>query len=470
MSEKPLKFKEKFLFGISAIPDQLTYQLFQFLVFTYYFTVVKLPLVLIMTGYIIWGIWNSVNDPLVGALSEKTKHKKRWGKRRFYILISIIPLSFLMILLFYVPFDTSDKLVEFVYFLIVIISFEFVYSMFNVNMNAIFPDQFPTEKKRASIQIFRNLTFVLALILGSLIPALVISDLVPDNEAAIPRIKGEYLTTGIIVAIITLLAAIPFALWGVKEKEETIEDFNKRPSIFQSFKLTLSNKTFLKFTLANTMVWYCFTILPLVMPIYAEHVLNVSKGAMLVGLSLMLAFVVAALSFPIHRKIGLKIGIRNAMILNLSLFIVILIPYFLMFGEEHQILFMITTACVGFPIGGSMFYIDLLHSDVIDEDALKCGIRRGASFYGVMLFIQRSAVILVIITVALMFGNMGWEQEYNPVPEDPALVVLGLKSLMFIFPAIALTIAILLLKSYNLHGEKLQKVRQEIEKHPELRK
>ena len=110
------------------------------------------------------------------------------------------------------------------------------------------------------------------------------------------------------------------------------------------------------------------------MPIYAEPVLGVSKGAMLVGLSLMLAFVVAALSFPIHRKIGLKIGVRNAMILNLSLFIVILVPYFLMSGNEHQIFFVITTALVGFPIGGSMFYIDLLHSDVIDEDVpMICG-------------------------------------------------------------------------------------------------
>ena len=124
MSEEPLKFKEKFLFGISAIPDQLTYQIFQFLIFTYYFTVVKLPLVSILTGYIIWGIWNSVNDPIVGALSERTKQKKKWGKRRLYIIISVVPLSVLMILLFYVPFHTSDKSAEFIYFLIVIIVFD----------------------------------------------------------------------------------------------------------------------------------------------------------------------------------------------------------------------------------------------------------------------------------------------------------------------------------------------------------
>ena len=216
------------------------------------------------------------------------------------------------------------------------------------------------------------------------------------------------------------------------------------------------------------MVWYCVTILPLVMPIYVEHVINPSNGAMLVSLSLMLTFVVAAFSLPIHRKIGLKIGVRNGMILSLGLLIFILIPYFLISGEQYSIIFMITTACVGFPIGGTMYYIDLLHSDVIDEDALKFGVRRGGNFYGVMLFIQRSAVILVIITTSLMFGNIGWEQEYNPVPEDPELVMLGLRSLMFIFPAIALTIAILLLKSYNLHGEKLRQISKELAKLPEL--
>lgn len=462
MSEGPLKFKEKFLFGISAIPDQLTYQVFQFLVFTFYFTVVRLPLILVTTGYIIWGIWNSINDPLVGALSERTKYKKKWGKRRFYIIISIIPLSLLMMFLFFVPFSTSEKLAEFAYFMTIIILFELIYSMFNINMNAAFPDQFPTPKKRESVQIFRNITFVIALILGSLLPGLIISDFVPNSEAVIPKIKSEYLTMGIIVGVITLLAAIPFAASGIKEKEETNIEFEKRPSIFESFKFTLSNKNFLKFTLANTMVWYCTTILPLLMPIYVEHVINASNGALLTSLSLMSTFLVASISLPIHRKIGSKIGVRNGMILSLGLLIIILVPYFLIAGESFSIIFMITTACVGFPIGGTMYYIDLLHSDIIDEDALKFGVRRGGSFYGVMLFIQRSAVILVVITTSFMFGTIGWEQEYNPIPEDPGLVILGLKSLMVIFPAIALTIAILLLKSYDLHGEKLRKISKEL--------
>lgn len=466
MSKQSIGFKRKFLFGLSAIPDQLTYQIFQFLIFTFYFTVVRLPFEYLAIGYIIWGIWNAINDPMLGAISERTSYKKKLGKRKFYIIISVVPLSLMMILLFYTPFQTPNA--KFIYFLIVIILFELFYSMFNVNMNAIFPDQFPNQKERSATQIYRNIMFVIALILSSIIPGLVISDLVPKSDLAIPQIQNEYLITGIIIAIIIIITAIPFIIWGIKEKEETIKDYAKRPSLFDSFKKTLKNKTFLKFIIANSMIWYTFSIIPMVIPIYAEYVLNLPKGALLVSLSLMSAFIVAAISMPIHRFIGSKIGSRNGLVLSLALGIVILFPYFLITGEEFIILFFITTALVGIPLGGTLFYIDLMHSDIIDEDSLKYGVRRGASFYGVLLLFQRLSIILQILTIWLMFGTMGWDQEFIPIPDDPILVILGLKSLMFIFPAIALMIAIFALKLYSLHGEKLRNIREEIKNHPNL--
>ncbi len=47
--EKPSKSTGKrALFGLSAIPDQLTYQAFTILVFTFYFAVVGIPVLLVM--------------------------------------------------------------------------------------------------------------------------------------------------------------------------------------------------------------------------------------------------------------------------------------------------------------------------------------------------------------------------------------------------------------------------------------
>jgi len=467
MSEEKLTFKKKFLFGLSAFPDQLTYQIFQFLIFTFYFTVVKIPLDLMIITYVLWGIWNAVNDPMLGALSERTKHRGKWGKRKFYLLISIIPLCAMVVLMFYVPFNTSDKMLEFIYFLTTIVIFEFFYTMFDVNVNAIFPEMFPNEKKRASANLFIKGLTVVALILSSLIPMIFISDYVPA-DAAIPLAKSEYFMMAIVVAVFTILISIPFLLKGIEEKVEKAEDFEKRPSFFKSMKITLTNKTFVKFVVANTAVWYCFSILPMIIPIYAEFVIGGSLfaggGSLIVGIALMLAFVIAALVLPIHKKLGLKYRMRKAFMITLGIWICTLFPFLFITGEAFQIAFILLIALQGFPLSGALFYVDILHADVIDEDAVKFGVKRSASFYGINAFIHRISIILVILTIGLMFGNIGWDKQFDPLPSDPFLVILGLKAIMVIFPSIALVIGLLAMKSYGLHGERLERIREELKK------
>lgn len=469
MSEEPLTTKEKFLFGLSSFPDQFTYQIFQFLIFTFYFTVIRIPTPLMLTAYILWGIWNAINDPLLGALSERTKHREKWGKRKLYLMISIIPLCIMMILLFFVPFSTNDKIVEFIYFLITITVFEFFYTLFDVNVNALFPEMFPTEEKRAATNLFIKIILVVALILASLLPGIVIPDLVPGSDPEIPGIKLDYFIMSIVAALITIMISIPFLKWGVKEKVERSEDFEKRPSLIKSLKFTFKNKTFVKFVIANTMLWYCYTILPLILPIYAEHVLGLERTSFLISLALLSAFLIAALCMPIHRKIGFKIGMRNELILSMAVWIGTLFPYFLISGEQFQIAFVIITALQGFPLAGAFYLVDIIHADIIDEDALKFGVKRSASYYGINAFIHRISIILVIVTVIIMFGNMGWDKQYEPVTGNQGLIELGLKAIIWIFPAIALTIGILAMKSYGLHGERLKNMRKEIEQHPELK-
>ncbi|MHA1823506.1 MAG: MFS transporter [Promethearchaeota archaeon] len=468
MSEEKLTFKKKFLFGLSAFPDQLTYQIFQFLIFTFYFTVVKIPLLFMIITYVFWGIWNAINDPMLGALSERTKHRGKWGKRRFYLLISIIPLCIMVILMFYVPFNTSYKILEFAYFFSTIVIFEFFYTMFDVNVNAIFPEMFPNENQRAATNLFIKGLTVVALILSSLIPMIFISDYVPENDTQIPLIKSQYFMMAIVIAVFTLIISLPFLLKGIEEKVEKAEDFEKRPSFFQSLKITLTNKTFVKFVVANTAVWYCFSILPMIIPIYAEFVIGgslfVGGGSLIVGIALMLAFVIAALVLPIHKKLGFKYGMRKSFMITLGIWICTLFPFLFITGEAFQIAFILLIALQGFPLSGALFYVDILHADVIDEDAVKFGVKRSASFYGINAFIHRISIILVILTIGLMFGNIGWDKQFDPLPSDPFLVILGLKAIMVIFPSIALVIGLLAMKSYGLHGERLERMREELKK------
>ncbi|MHA1782687.1 MAG: MFS transporter, partial [Promethearchaeota archaeon] len=179
MSERNKTTKERILFALSAIPDQMTYQAFNLFVFTYYFAVVKIPPLQVMLVFILWGIWNAVNDPLIGALSERTKYKKKYGKRRFFLIISIIPLSIIMVLLFCVFFSTDAKIIEFIYFISIIMIFELFYTMWDCNLNALFPEIFPTEEERAKTNVFIKAFTVIAVILAS-VPSIILSPLAPE--------------------------------------------------------------------------------------------------------------------------------------------------------------------------------------------------------------------------------------------------------------------------------------------------
>ena len=466
MSEESVPLKEKILFGISAIPDQMTYQAFGLFVFTFYYTIVDLGN-LVWIGFILWAIWNMFNDPILGALSDRTKHRGKWGKRKFYLTISLIPLAITMILLLIVPFATEAKMVEFIYFIIIIILFEFFYTMFDVNVNAIFPEMFPTEKKRAQANILVKGFTVLAVILAAL-PTLLLTPLAPitGTPEELREIKINYMMAGIILAILTILFAIPFILKGIREKEEVQEIFAKRPKFFESLKSTLKNKTFLQFVIANTMIWYVFNTLITIFPLFFTHVVDVGEESFWVTLALVAPLLVSAFILPIHKKLGSKVGMRNGLMITLATWIFLLIP-FLFLGSGDTGLGVLFAAIQGFGLSGCFFYVDILIGDVIDEDALKFGVKRSASYYGINAFIHRTSTILTMLTIGVVFSTTDWAGGYTVNPG--VNVEIGLKLIVMLFPAIGCAIAILFLKFYGLHGSRLEQMRVELEKHPELK-
>ncbi|MFX1338768.1 MAG: MFS transporter, partial [Promethearchaeota archaeon] len=58
---------------------------FGFMVFFYYEAVVGLDVVLAAFAYVLYSIWNAINDPFFGYIMEKIHMpwEKKWGIKRF---------------------------------------------------------------------------------------------------------------------------------------------------------------------------------------------------------------------------------------------------------------------------------------------------------------------------------------------------------------------------------------------------
>jgi len=72
-------FGRNLAFGSGEIADQLAYQGFTFMIFTFYYAVVGLDVKWVTMVFIIWSVYNAFNDPILGSLSDRTKTKKLWG-------------------------------------------------------------------------------------------------------------------------------------------------------------------------------------------------------------------------------------------------------------------------------------------------------------------------------------------------------------------------------------------------------
>jgi len=439
-NEEKLEYSKKkgILFGIGQFSDAIASQMFTIYVFTFYYAVVGLDVNLITLGFILWSIWNAINDPLLGALSDRTKTK--WGRRTPYIIASIIPLCIIMILLWTPPTDSAIS--SFIYFLVVMALFDTFYTMYDLNYCALFPEMFQGLSDRAKASAVKQIFTVLGLLFAFLLPTFIIPDLTDSAYMT------EYMYAGIVMSVIILVGAIIMIKFGIKERTEFSEDYKTAPSIITSLKYSLKNKSFRIFVVG---------MLPMVAPLYGKAVLGISD-AMLLGILLGLAFISAAFFMAFWRFIINKFGMKKGVMISMVVFIISLSPFMFIFDVTTAFIAFIF---VGIGISGAIYFGDILLSAIIDEDELTTGTRRDGGYYGINALLTKLSTILVILSINVVFNSVGWA-TFDPVGTTE-YTIFGLRSLMFIFPAVALIIGLIAIRKFPLTKEKYEEIKVKLE-------
>jgi GPH family glycoside/pentoside/hexuronide:cation symporter len=451
MSKKERSSGRKAIFySCGQISDVTAYQSFILLIFTFYFAVVGISTWLMVLGYSLWSVWNAVNDPLMGFLSDRTHTKI--GRRLPYIIGAFIPLAIMVVLLYYPPISFGDTSLaaNFTYFFIVIVIFELFYTIYSLNMTSLFPEVFMTQQERTQANNVRQVFTIVGLIFAFILPGLIIKDYRDPNELP------QYQLFGIIAAIIVIAFVLLFLFFGPREKAEFQHDYQKAFGFFGNIKHCFKSRSFRWYIIAETCIWFVYGMLPTIVPLYAGEVLNV------VGFNTSLLLATTFISATIFitflwRPLVRKIGNRKAWIISFIIWIVALSGTLFIFEFIGGL---IVFFLIGIGLSGSLFIIDLVVADIVDEDELSTGMRREAGYYGVNAFVLRFSNVLVILAIGLVFSGTDWGTGY--VANPGINVAIGLKVLMFVFPAIALVIAAFAIFKYPLHGEKLQIMKERL--------
>jgi len=406
----------------------------------YIVDVKNLPLTWYSTFWIFFTFYNALNNPVLGFLSDRTD--SRWGRRIPYILFTGVPYVLTFAMLFFIPYDgKNNPTALLIFFGIVIVIWEGLYTALATGYYALLPEMFPSYNERTDVAAKMNIFQTGGLIIG----------------VALPPILSEWLGwsgMGILLSVIAVIAiyvGVPAMFEKKSSQEQTYVPF------FSALKATLINRSFVTAAVAQAMRFFGTGVLQAGMMFYMIYCLKVDGGlaTVIFGVAFLVA---AAMLYPWRQIVAKRTDSRTTLILANLVMIVAVIALGL---STSLVTTIIAAILVGIGLSGLILIGDVIITEVIDEDEGKVGQQRAGMYFGMSSFIITLSGWLVSAVSVLILPRFG----YNTLLEvQPASVDLGFRIFMTIPPIIGFLLAILALYFYPLHGERLKEVRKALNK------
>ena len=449
-----LSFKgrtEKLAYSVGAIGDTGFYQVINTFLLFFLTDHLKLDVWLACLAFAIsFGVWNAINDPIIGLLSDRTR--TRFGRRKPFIAIGA-PLSILFFILLWLPPTDGKALIEpfnigvFLFITIVLSAWTWTYSMAAVTWFAVFPEMWESVKERSEVVIYRQ---SFAIIGGAL------------AVAGFPVLR-EYLSGGssgfdgwiwaAVVLGLIFAGAYLFSLLGIRERKELSEGDSY--SMSESIIMTFTNKSLLTYVFIDLMTWCMTGWLAATMPYFAKYCLKVGEAdvALLMApsmLGILLFFIIWRI---VYIEYGPKITIAIATIGLTLAYIPCLFIQTLVAGALWAFL-------VGATMSGILLAREIMMGDVVDEDELKTGVRREGSYFGAFMAIEKISFLIIPFSAGMVLSTSG----YNPSVASSEFLNMGLRIGMVTFVVIYSIILFIFLRFYPIGKEKASRISKEVEK------
>lgn len=434
---------KKLAWSNGSIAAALSMQAFGAFGAYFYMNHLKLDPALYALGMTLYAIWNAINDPLLGQLSDRTR--TRWGRRVPYMVAGTIPLGIAFALVWMPPAAVlSSQGWLFAYFLGIVCLFDGLYTLVILNWTALFPEMYPSLRERAQMAVIRQVFGIIGLVIGIAVPPMLYG---PDGGTA-----TGWAFMGILLAAVTVITLF-ISVLGSKERPEFSHD--EPLNLWQSLGNTLANRSFVSFGLANMALNFGFNMLVAGFPFYSHYVLKTQgvQETILLGL----IFVSALVVMPLWQKCIVRFGSRNCIAAAFVMFGVATMPYMTASGFKSGALI---SLFLGLGLSGLLLITDVLLADIVDEDELRTGTRREGMYFGINGFFIRISIAGQASVLALVLKSSGFDPDLSV---QGARAIQGLRFLLSPVVMVALLLALLMMWVYPLHGQRLDRVKKEIE-------
>ncbi|BCX13217.1 MAG: MFS transporter [Thermosynechococcus sp.] len=438
----PLSLSTKLAFGAGDLGTAITANLQVFFLMVFLTNVAGLNAGLAGSVLMIGKIWDAMNDPIIGYLSDRTPVGK-WGRRHLWMMAAAIPFGLSFFLNWWVP--TTDQGLLFGYYVLIGLLFNTFYTAVNLPYTALTPELTEDYNERTSLNSFR-FAFSIGGSIGSLLLAQVVFQNIPDPQA-------QYLILGGIAAVLSVLP-IYWCVWGTRQRVQAFERRIPTPEqrhlpLKTQLRLVFSNRPFLYVMGIYLCSWLAVQITASLIPFFIGDWLQMSAAAYtqvaltVQGTAMIMLFVWSAVS----RRLGKK----AVYFMGMSLWIIAQAGLFLLQPGQTALVY-ICAILAGFGVATAYLIPWSMIPDVIDLDELQSGQRREGIFYAFMVLLQKIGLALGLFLVGQALQGAGYISTVAgaPAPVQPPSALLAIRIAIGPLPTFFLIVGMILAYLYPI--------------------
>lgn len=440
-----LSFSYTIFWGIAALGTSLISGIYGGLLTIFYQDYLGLSAKWIGIAATIYAIWNAINDPIFGYITDGTRSKH--GRRIPYMRFTAPFLALTFVLVWFAPPQAGQQGL-FWWMLISMLLYDTCYTIIGLVYSALLPEVVETDAHRNQLQISSSLFAMLGTLLGFVIPDMVRPK--TGDASLVP------LYVAVIVAAVFGMLLIMATTFKIKEKPEYTR-VDKPLPLGEAIKYTFTSKSFLILVSANFMSILMSSLIIGSLYYLADYVLQWPTIQLLIFL-----FIPLIIGIPLTSIFRKWFGIVGAqqfllVIAGIGLVAIAFVP---------NALIPVCIALAGIGLAGPQTLTNVLFAQVADEDELRTGVRREGAFFGVNALITKPAqsvalwvtpFILELTHFVTRASNEG-EIFLNQPPE----AIMGIKLFTGVIPGIACLVGALILVWFPLKGIRWQDVQEKV--------
>ena len=455
-----ITFKNKIGYGLGDTGNGITFAMSSSFLMAFYLDVLGITAISIATLFLVARIWDAINDPIMGALTDKmfiTRIRKHKGKKVDKFRPFLVKGSFLVIaaaILMFIAPDSLSGSQRLIWAYVTYILWGMAYTFVNIPYGSLAAVMTQDPAERASLSVSRG---VLGMF-GNILPTIVV-------PICLTQFSGEgqnaYLIAMIGMAVVAFVCYFLAYFMTEENIVHEISEADEKVSFKESFSVLRKNRPFIAISIGSISMLLGFMVMGSMSLFYFRENLNALSLMPVVSLlSVVPMFLLAPILKPMVAKHGTKTVVANASLISAIVFAVLL------FLPDNVMIY------IGVVFVGQIFLmvpnmlIWGMVSDSIDYNQYLCGKRQEGVIYGSYSFVRKMGQAFAGFIGASGMAIIGYNKD---LVVQTANTLFGIKFLTVGVPAVCMLVAFIAFKYiYNLTPEKQKEVIATINKKTEM--